>query len=152
YFKPLFAQVTNPPIDPIREALVMSLETYIGSEQNLLDETPEHARQLKLHQPILTNQELDKSRNIEATGKIKIITLKALYKVSEGEAGLRDAMEQLCVQASQAIEEGYAILILSDRGVDQEWAPIPTLLACSGVHHHLVREGTRTRAGLVIES
>ena len=83
----------------------MSLETYIGSEQNLLDETPEHARQLKLHQPILTNQELDKIRNIEATGKIKSITLKALYKVSEGEAGLRDAMEQLCVQASQAIEE-----------------------------------------------
>jgi glutamate synthase (NADPH/NADH) large chain len=152
YFKQLFAQVTNPPIDPIREALVMSLETYIGSEQNLLDETPEHARQLKLHQPILTNQELDKIRNIEATGKIKSITLKALYKVSEGEAGLRDAMEQLCMQASQAIEEGYAILILSDRGVDQEWAPIPTLLACSGVHHHLVREGTRTRAGLVIES
>ncbi len=150
YFKQLFAQVTNPPIDPIREELIMSLETYIGSEQNLLDETPEHCRQLRLTQPILTNEALEKIRQLD--GRIKSVTFSTLYKVAEGEAGLRSALDGLCLKASQAINDGYDILILSDRGISKEYAPIPALLANAAVHHHLIREGTRTRVGLVLET
>ncbi|MEW6238932.1 MAG: glutamate synthase large subunit [Candidatus Omnitrophota bacterium] len=150
YFKQLFAQVTNPPIDPIREELVMSLDSTLGSEQNLFDETPVHCRQLRLSHPILANDEMEKIRNL--TGKIKSIVFSTLYRVNEGESGLRDALEKLCANASQAIEDGYSILVLSDRGVDEEWAPIPALLANAAVHHHLIREGARTRAGIVIES
>lgn len=151
YFKQLFAQVTNPPIDPIREELVMSLESYIGREKNLLAETPEHCRQLKLSQPILTNEELAKIRhNLKET--LQVRTLEMLFSIEDGEAGLEKAMMQLCGLASQAVQDGVEILILSDRGVNEKWAPIPALLACAGVHHHLIREGTRTKVGLVIES
>ncbi|HTY56859.1 MAG TPA: glutamate synthase large subunit, partial [Candidatus Binataceae bacterium] len=151
YFKQLFAQVTNPPIDPIREELVMSLETTIGSEQNLFEETPLHCRQLRLKQPILSNAELAKIKRLARPG-LRTITLPMLYRVADGEAGLHSALDELCRRASQAIADGYTIIVISDRGVDAEHAPIPSLLATSAVHHHLIREGTRTQAGLVVES
>ncbi len=151
YFKQLFAQVTNPPLDAIREELVTSTESFIGSEQNLFDETPSHCRQLKLKEPIITNYELEKIRNLQVDG-IRPITLSTLFRVDEGEGTLERALDDLCHQTSQAIEEGYSIIILSDRGVDAHHAPVPSLLATSTVHHHLIREGLRTKAGLVVES
>ncbi|PYV87422.1 MAG: glutamate synthase large subunit, partial [Acidobacteria bacterium] len=151
YFKQLFAQVTNPPIDSIREEMVMSLESYIGSEQNLLAETPKHCHMLKLPCPILTNVELEKVRHV-SVGDFRAVTLPMLFPVSDGEEGLATAVESLCQRASEAVREGCSILILSDRGVDAQHAAIPSLLATSAVHHHLIREGTRTRVGLVVES
>ncbi len=151
YFKQLFAQVTNPPLDAIREELVTSTESFIGSEGNLFDETPTHCRQLKLREPIITNRELEKIRNIDV-GNIRSVTLGTLFDVNEGEGALEDALNELRRQASKAVEDGYAIVILSDRGVDATHAPIPSLLATSAVHHHLIREGTRTKVGLVVES
>ena len=151
YFKQLFAQVTNPPIDPIREELVTSAITTIGSEQNLFEETPEHCRQLKLWRPVITNVELEKIKRLDAPG-LRTVVLSTLYRVAEGEAGLRGALERLCRDASNAIADGATIIVLSDRGVDREHAPIPSLLATGAVHHHLIREGSRTRAGLVVES
>jgi glutamate synthase (ferredoxin) len=151
YFKQLFAQVTNPPIDCIREEIVTSAETTIGSERNLLKPEPESCRLLELKNPVLTNEELAKIRNIKQPG-FKSLVLPTLFKAAEGEAGLERALTELCNKASQAIKEGVNILILSDRGVDKNNAPIPALLATSGVHHHLIREGTRTQVGLVLES
>ena len=151
YFKQLFAQVTNPPIDCIREEIVTSAETTIGSERNLLKPEPESCRLIELKSPILTNGEFAKLKHIDQSG-FKSITLPILFKVSEGEVGLEKAMDELYVKASRAIEEGVNILILSDRGINKESAPIPALLAISGLHHHLIREGTRTRVGLVLES
>ena len=150
YFKQLFAQVSNPPLDAIREELVTSTRSMIGSEQNLFDETAEHCRQLTITEPVLTNEELEKIRGIEVNG-IRTKTLSTLFDV-ESEDTLRQAMDRLCGEASQAIEDGYSILILSDRGVDRDRAPIPSLLAIAGVHHHLIREGTRTKVGIVVES
>src|SRR5262245_14909287 len=154
YFKQLFAQVTNPPVDCIREECIMSMETTIGREFNLLEPTPESCRQIKLSSPILTNDELDKLRQLEGTSdsKFKSITLPILYKVKDGEAGLRRAMEALCRQATTAIATGHELIILSDRAIDKHYAPIPALLAVAGVHHHLIRQGTRTQVGLVLES
>ncbi|MSQ16095.1 MAG: glutamate synthase large subunit [Dehalococcoidia bacterium] len=151
YFKQLFAQVTNPPLDAIREELVTSLEAFIGCEQNLLEETPQHCRQLKIKHPILSNEELQKLRQIDAGG-LRAITLPALFDTQAGAGGLKIALDRLCAAASQAIKDGYCIIILSDRGVDNRWAPIPSLLATAGVHHHLIREGARTKVGLVVES
>ncbi|MDB5108631.1 MAG: glutamate synthase large subunit, partial [Candidatus Binatus sp.] len=151
YFKQLFAQVTNPPIDPIREELVTSTETTIGAEQNLFEESGLHCRQLRLPQPILSNEELERIKRL-ATEGLRTITLSTLYRVDDGEAGLRAALDVLCRDASGAIASGYTIIVLSDRGVNEEFAAIPSLLATSAVHHHLIREGTRTRAGLVVES
>jgi glutamate synthase (NADPH/NADH) large chain len=151
YFKQVFAQVTNPPIDPIREALVMSLETNLGAEQNLFDETPRHCRQLRLLNPILTNEELEKIKQLSLPG-LKSVTLPIVYPVAEGEHGLRQALDKLCLRASEAIAAGFTIIVLSDREVDAAHAPIPSLLATGAVHHHLVREGSRTKAGLVVES
>ncbi|HEY7090834.1 MAG TPA: glutamate synthase large subunit, partial [Tepidisphaeraceae bacterium] len=151
YFKQLFAQVTNPPLDAIREELVTSLFTYLGREGNLLEESPKAARLIKLKQPILSNQDLEKLRQI-AVSDIKAVTLPMLFNVSEGEEGLKRSLEELMTSAAQAVKDGASILVLSDRGVDQDRAPIPSLLACSAVHHHLIREGTRTQCGLVIET
>ena len=151
YFKQLFAQVTNPPIDPIREELVTSTETTIGAEDNLFEESPRHCRQLQLKQPILTNEELERIKRLNVDG-LRTITLPTLYRVADGEAGLRAALDALCKGASDAIESGYTIIVLSDRGVNADYAAIPALLATGAVHHHLIREGTRTRAGLVVES
>jgi glutamate synthase (ferredoxin) len=163
YFKQLFAQVTNPPVDGIREEIIMSMETTIGAECNLLEPGPRSARQIKLKSPILRNKELDKLRQLDGTwrpggarplmaGRFKSITLSTLYRVHEGGPGLEHAMSELCRQASAAIASGHDFLILSDRGIDREHAAIPALLAVAGVHHHLIREGTRTRAGLILES
>jgi glutamate synthase domain-containing protein 2/glutamate synthase domain-containing protein 1/glutamate synthase domain-containing protein 3 len=151
YFKQLFAQVTNPPIDPIREEMVMSLTSYIGTERNILDETPQHCHTLKLPHPILTNRDLEKLRRV-SQGDFLATTLPTLFAVEEGEKGLKRALDALCRRASLAIKSGYTLLILSDRGLDQEWAPIPSLLALTAVHNHLVREETRTQVALIIES
>jgi glutamate synthase (ferredoxin) len=151
YFQQLFAQVTNPPIDCIREEIIMSTETAIGSERNLLKPTPEHARQIELKSPILTNEEFAKLQHLTLPG-FRSITLRTLFPAAGGPSALATAMTDLCAQVSQAIRDGYNVVVLSDRGVNAHWAPIPSLLAVSGVHHHLIRDGTRTRVGLVLES
>src|SRR5580658_6851795 len=151
YFKQLFAQVTNPAIDPIREELVMSLTSYIGNERNILAETPEHCHTLKLPHPLLTNRDLEKLRRVSA-GDLLANTLPMLFRVAGGEKELERALDGLCRRASLAVRSGYSLLILTDRGMDEEYAPIPSLLALSAVHHHLVREGTRTQVALIIES
>jgi glutamate synthase domain-containing protein 2/glutamate synthase domain-containing protein 1/glutamate synthase domain-containing protein 3 len=151
YFKQLFAQVTNPPIDPIREELVMSLTSYIGNERNILDETPQHCHTLKLKRPILTNRDLEKLRRV-STGDLLACTLPTLFRVDGGEAELERALDGLCKRASLAIKSGYSLLILSDRGIDEELAPIPCLLALTAVHNHLIREGSRTQVALIVES
>ena len=154
YFKQLFAQVTNPPVDGIREEIIMSMETTIGGEENLLEPTPRSARQIKLPSPILKNDELEQLRQLNGSlpGGFKARTLPMLFPAKDGAAGLEKAMEELCRQASIAIHEGCDFIIISDRGVDKDKAPIPALLAVAGVHHHLIREGTRTKVGLVVES
>ena len=151
YFKQLFAQVTNPPLDAIREGLVTSLEAFIGREQNLFEETAEHCHQLKLKSPIISGEDLEKIRDIDA-GEIRAVTLPALFDAHTGPGSLKAALDRMCADASQAIRDGYSIIVLSDRGVDSKWAPIPSLLATSAVHHHLIREGSRTKAGLVVDS
>ena len=151
YFKQLFAQVTNPAIDPIREELVMSLTSYIGTERNILEETPMHCHTLKLPQPILTNLDLEKLRRV-SWGDFLATTIQTLYRVADGEAGLERALDGICRRADQAIRDGYRILILSDRGVDKDFAPVPSLLALTALHNHLVRERTRTQVALIIES
>jgi glutamate synthase domain-containing protein 2/glutamate synthase domain-containing protein 3 len=151
YFKQLFAQVTNPPIDPIREAIVMSLATGVGAERNLFGESPEHARQLVMRQPILRDAELEKLRQV-SSDIFKARTIDITWPVSEGAAGMARAVARVCTEASDCINLGCEVIILSDRGLCAERAAIPSLLAVSSVHHHLVREGTRLRAGLVIES
>jgi glutamate synthase (NADPH/NADH) large chain len=151
YFKQLFAQVTNPPLDAIREELVTSMESTIGPERNLLKAEPESCHQIAINAPVLNNYETAQLRHITVHG-FRSTTLSMLFPVREGAAGLERAIKKLCRQASQAIQRGYTILILSDRGVDLEQAPIPSLLATAAVHHHLVREGTRTKVGLLIET
>lgn len=151
YFKQLFAQVTNPAIDSIREELVMSMEITLGKELNLLAESPEHCEKLKIQHPLLTLQELEKIRLLNRPG-FKSVTLPMLFPVSEGEAGLEKGLEELCRKASEAIGDGATILILSDRGMDASYAAIPSLLATGAVHHHLLRELTRTQVGLVVET
>ena len=151
YFKQLFAQVTNPPIDPIREEIVMSLISYIGSERNILSEVPENCHMLRLAHPLLTNLELEKLRRV-STGDLLAITLPALFRASEGEEGLKRALAELCQRASLAGKAGYTLLILSDRGVNKDYAPIPSLLALAAVHNLLVQEETRTQVALITES
>jgi len=151
YFKQLFAQVTNPPIDPIREELITSTTLTLGSEGNLIDPHPESCRQLRLAEPILKNSEMEKLRSIDQPG-IKSKTLPILFNPNEGKTGLERALNVMFEAADQAIAEGATILILSDKGVDRSHAPVPALLATAGLHHHLIRAGTRTRVGLVLES
>ena len=151
YFRQLFAQVTNPPIDPIREELVMSLISYIGTERNILDEMPENCHTLKLPHPILSNRDLEKLRRI-SSGDLLATTLPALFRAADGEAGLRQSLEDLSSRAAHAVNSGYTLLILSDRGVDSTYAPIPSLLAMAAVHNRLVRDKTRTQVALIIES
>ncbi len=153
YFKQLFAQVTNPPIDAIREELIMSTETTIGPEANMLEPSPEVAHLIKLSTPIFTNENLEKLRHLDsARYGFKSITLPMLFKAGSGEKGLEKAMDELCRKSSEAIAQGVDIIILSDRNIDPDNAPIPALLAVAGVHHHLIREGTRTQVGLVLET
>ena len=151
YFKQLFAQVSNPPLDAIREELVTSLESTLGSEVNLFTETPEHCGMLAVKRPVLTNAELEKIRNIDLP-RLKAKTIRALFTRDENHSALKRALDRVCEEASQAIEEGNTIIILSDRGVNSHQVPIPSLLAVAGVHHHLIRQGVRTKVGLVVES
>lgn len=150
YFKQLFAQVTNPAIDPIREELVMSLESYIGRERNILDETPEHCRKLRVRCPILTNKELTKVRRIKAGG-FKTKTISILFKASV-EKGVVKALDKICREAASAIKEGYTFIILSDRGINKDYAALPALLATGAVHHYLIKKALRTQLGIIVES
>ncbi|HST32189.1 MAG TPA: glutamate synthase large subunit [Solirubrobacteraceae bacterium] len=151
YFKQLFAQVTNPPIDPIREEIVMSLATTLGSEKNLFAETPEHAHKLVLEQPILLNRELETLRHVDHD-VFAARTINTTWSLETGAAGMAEALERICREASEAIEERVNIIVLSDRLVGPRRVPVPSLLAVAAVHHHLVREGTRLRAGIILES
>ncbi len=151
YFKQLFAQVTNPPIDPIREELVTSTETTLGSEGNLLAPAPESCRQLRLKTPILKDEELARLKRVDRPG-LKSWVLSILFQATAGTAGLEKALDQLFTAAEEAIDAGATILVLSDRAFDAERVPIPALLATSGLHHHLIRRGKRTQVGLVVES
>jgi glutamate synthase (ferredoxin) len=171
YFKQLFAQVTNPPIDPIREEIITSTETMVGSRGGLLNPKPESCALIKLKHPILTNEELEKLRHVNRPG-FQAATLPILFRVGDSAAPVRDeashshsrdggvaatqnlegALEKLFAAADEAVASGVNILILSDRGVGAQNAPIPALLAVSGLHHHLIRKGTRGRVGLVLES
>jgi glutamate synthase (NADPH) large chain len=151
YFTQLFAQVTNPPLDAIREKLVTSMESTIGPEGNLLDPKPESCRQITITYPIIDNDQLAKLRHIAVRG-FRSLTLPMLFDPATDGPGLEAAMAELCAKAEEAVRAGINIVILSDRGTSETAAPIPSLLATSGVHHHLVRKGLRTRCGLIIES
>ncbi|HET7625462.1 MAG TPA: glutamate synthase large subunit [Verrucomicrobiae bacterium] len=162
YFKQLFAQVTNPPIDPIREENITSTETMVGSRGSLLTPKPESCALIKLEHPLLTNEDLEKLRHVDRPG-FKAATLPILFKAkgasgilpdknNAGSASLETALNELFAAADKAIVDGASILILSDRGVNSENAPIPALLAVAGLHHHLIRAGTRSKVGLVLES
>jgi glutamate synthase (NADPH) large chain len=151
YFKQLFAQVTNPPIDPIREEIITSTMTRIGSESNLLKATGSSARVIQLEHPILTNEEFEKLRSLDRPG-FKTTTLSLLFKAADGVEGMERALESMCNAAVRFIEAGTTILFLSDRGVNEEYAAIPALLAVAGLHHHLIRTATRTHVSLVLES
>src|SRR3954468_17546690 len=152
YFKQLFAQVTNPPLDAIREELVTSMASTIGPERNLLKAEPESCRQIEIRYPIIHNGHVAKLRHLPPNSPFRSTTLSMLFDPEKNGDGLTAAMDALCRKASEAVAAGFDILILSDRGVGPRLAPIPSLLATAGVHHHLVREGTRTRCALVVES
>ncbi|GAA3983614.1 glutamate synthase large subunit [Mucilaginibacter dorajii] len=151
YFKQFFAQVTNPPIDPIRERLVMSLATFIGNNGNLLDEDKMHCHCVVLKHPILKNHQLEKLRSID-TGMFHAKTLQTYFKADGLPGSLEKGIARLCRYAEDAVDDGFEVLILSDRAVDSEHAPIPTLLAVSAVHHYLVKKGRRGSVGLVVET
>jgi len=151
YFKQLFAQVTNPPIDAIREQIITSVGTTIGAEGNLVDPGPESCRHIHLKSPILTGEELEKLRHQNEKG-FKAVTLSILFDVTDEENQLEGTLDALYEKADQAVEDGTTLLILSDRGVVKEKAAIPALLAVSGLHHHLIRQGTRTTVSILLES
>ena len=151
YFKQMFAQVTNPPIDSIREAVVMSVKASVGSERNLLDETPEHARQLVIDNPILRDSELDQLQNVDSD-VFKSHTVDTTWPVEDGADGLTIALDRICLNADIALAAGTNILILSDRAAGPTRVPVPSLLATAAVHNHLVREGTRLQTGIIVES
>jgi len=151
YFKQLFAQVTNPPLDAIREELVTSVFTGAGGEGNLLEPRPDSCRQIALDLPIVDNDQMARLKQLDGWRGFTSVTLPMLFVAAEGAAGMERALESLFEKASTAIAEGASLIILSDRGTTAEMAAIPSLLACSGLHHHLVRKGQRSRAGLLIE-
>ena len=151
YFKQLFAQVTNPPIDPIRERMVMSLAAYVGNNGNLLDEAPEHCHTVALKHPVLSSGELEKIRSID-TGIFQAKTLQTYFKADGKPGSLKHGLDRLCRYAEDAVHDGFEVLILSDRALDSEHASIPSLLATSAVHHHLIRKGLRGQVGIVIEA
>ena len=151
YFKQLFAQVTNPPLDAIREELVTDMGSTLGAEANLLAPDARSCHHVKVDAPVITNDELARLRHIDDPA-FRSATLPMLFDPRDGAAGLEKAMDELCRRASEAVADGVTLLVLSDRGVDREHAPVPALLATAGVHHHLVREGTRTRCSLIVET
>ncbi len=151
YFKQLFAQVTNPPIDSIREEIVMSLECFIGPEGNLLESTEQHAHRLKVPHPILSNEELCSLKNMDYRGwRTQVIDIT--FPRSTGKNGLLDALDRICRESTAAIEEGYSLIVLSDRNISAERLPISALVACGTVHHHLVSTHARTKIGIVVET
>jgi glutamate synthase (NADPH/NADH) large chain len=151
YFKQLFAQVTNPPIDSIREEVIMSLECYIGPEGNLLQTGEEHCHRLLVPHPILTNEELASLKHLDHRGW-KTRTIDVTFPRSEGAAGLTAALDRICREAEEAIDQGYSLAVLSDRNIGPDQVPVSMLLACGAVHHHLVKRAKRTRIGLVLET
>ena len=152
YFRQHFAQVTNPPIDPLREELVMSLDSYIGAiKMNLLEPTPDLCKMVELNRPILTNSELDILCNLRYKG-FNTRKVKMTFAVKDGAEGLRKGIESLCLEAEKAVDEGCNYIVLSDRDVDAEHAPIPSLLATSAVHHHLIEHKKRVQTALIIET
>lgn len=151
YFKQLFAQVTNPPIDPIRERLVMSLASYVGNNGNLLVEEPQHCHGVALKHPILTSTELEKLRSID-TGIFQAKTLQCYFRADGKPGSLKAGLDRLCRYAVDAAEDGFEVIILSDRAIDSDHAAIPSLLAVSAVHHHLIRKGHRGKVGIVVEA
>ncbi len=151
YFRQLFAQVTNPAIDSIREEIIMSLECYIGPERNLLDTSKEHAHRLLISHPILTNEELGAIKHMKCRGW-KSKTIDITFPRSAGEDGMLVALDRICAEAEQAIKDGFSLVVLSDRAISKDRVPLSTLIACAGLHHHLVREAKRTRIGIVLET
>ena len=151
YFKQLFAQVTNPAIDSIREEVIMSLECYIGPERNLLETTEEHAHRLRIPHPILSNEQLAALKHMDHRGW-RTKTIDITWPRSEGHAGMTKALDRICAEAEAAIDDGYSLVVLSDRAVGRDRVPLSSLLATGAVHHHLVRKTKRTRIGIVVES
>lgn len=151
YFKQLFAQVTNPPIDPIRERMVMSLATFVGSLGNLLVEDAKDSHCVALKHPILNNHELEKIRSID-TGVFQAKTLQCYFRADGKEGSLKRGLDRLCRYAVDAVEDGFEVIVLTDRSIDSEHAAIPSLLACSAVHHHLIRKGLRGKVGIIVEA
>ncbi len=150
YFKQLFAQVTNPPIDPIRERLVMSLNSFVGGGANLLSEEPRHCTTLQLSQPVLSNTELEKIRFIDHT-HFQTKTINIFFKADSKPGSLEKAIRRVCQYATDAVEDGFSIILLSDRCIDSDHAPIPSLLATAAVHHHLIHKGLRGKVGIIVE-
>ena len=151
YFKQLFAQVTNPAIDPIREELVMSTITYIGPQGNVLAERPEHAHMVKVPLPVIDNAKAEQLRQLGPAVRFGAQTLDTTFAAADGPGGLCAALDRLCAEAEHAADSGAGVLILSDRGVNEANAPIPSLLACAAVHHHLIRRAKRSKVGIVVE-
>lgn len=150
YFKQLFAQVTNPPIDPIREKLVMSLHTVLGWRRNLLSETPDHCRQVMVESPVLLDSELEQLRTVG--GDFPAVTISCLWPAGEGAEGLKNAVHRICLEAEQAADQDVRIIVLSDRGVDHDHVAVPMLMAMGAVHHHLRRVGKRMKVSMVCET
>jgi glutamate synthase (NADPH/NADH) large chain len=151
YFKQLFAQVTNPPIDPIRERMVMSLATFVGNNDNLLEEDPRHCHSVALKHPILTSTELEKLRSID-TGIFQAKTLQTYFRADGKPGSLKKGIDRLCRYAEDAVHDGFEVLILCDRAVDSDHAAIPSMLATAAVHHYLIRKGLRGKVGIVVEA
>ena len=151
YFKQHFAQVTNPPIDPIREELVMSLRGYIGNSPNILEESPDHCHKLEIEQPVLTNEELIKIQYIDH-GDFQAKTIDINFRATGNEGELKRALDRICQYAKDAVNDGYSLLVLSQRGIDSGHAAIPSLLATASVHHYLIREGLRAKADIILEA
>jgi len=151
YFKQLFAQVTNPPIDPIRERMVMSLSTFVGNVGNLLEEDPLACHTVALKHPILTNFELEKIRSID-TGIFQAKTLQCYFRADNQPGSLKAGLDRICRYAVDAAQDGFEVIILQDRAIDSDHAPIPSLLATAAVHHHLIRKGLRGKVGIIVEA
>lgn len=151
YFKQIFAQVSNPAIDSIREELVMSLTSHLGREHNILDQSPKHANSLKLEHPVITNEQLEKIRNL-SVGDYKTATLPMVFSANNGAAGLKKGLDALCQKAEDAVKAGHTFVLLSDRDINKDLIPIPALLAVGAVHHHLIRKKLRTSTGIIVET
>ncbi|WP_276165551.1 glutamate synthase large subunit [Zobellia alginiliquefaciens] len=152
YFQQLFAQVTNPPLDGIREELITDISLTLGSDHNIFDFSELHCRKLKIQNPVISKEDLDKIKNYDASPDYKVVSIPTLYEINRGHNGLEDALESILDQASKAIDQGANIIILSDRNVNESQAPIPALLACSYVNSGLQRLGKRSKLSVIIES